>query len=78
MATPRLFRYEPDYTTSPGEVLEEYLLARGMTKAELAARCGRPKKTISEIIHVKAAITAETSLQLGRVLGVPASLWQNL
>ena len=35
-------------------------------------------KTISEIIHGKAAITAETALQLERVLGVPASLWQNL
>jgi HTH-type transcriptional regulator/antitoxin HigA len=78
MASPRLIRYAPDYTTSPGEVLEEHLLARGMTKVELAVRCGRPSKTISEIIHGKAAITAETALQLERVLGVPASLWQNL
>jgi addiction module HigA family antidote len=78
MATPRLIRYEPDYVTRPGEVLEEYLAVAGMTKAELAARCGRPTKTISEIIHGKAAITAETAIQLGRVLGRPASLWQNL
>lgn len=46
-----------------------------MTKADLAARCGRPTKTISEIIHGK---TPETALQLERVLGRPASLWQNL
>jgi HTH-type transcriptional regulator/antitoxin HigA len=78
MATTRPIRYEPDYATRPGEVLEEYLAARGMTKAELAARCGRPVKTISEIIHGKAAITPETALQLERVLGRPASLWQNL
>lgn len=71
-------RYEPDYGTRPGEVLEAYLSARGMTKAELASRCGRPTKTISEIIHGKAAITPETALQLERVLGRPASLWQNL
>jgi addiction module HigA family antidote len=71
-------RYEPDYGTKPGEVLEEYLGAAGMTKAELAARCGRPMKTISEIIHGKAAITPETALQFERVLGRPASLWQNL
>ena len=71
-------RYAPDYATSPGEVLESYLAARGMTKAELASRCGRPTKTISEIIHGKAAITPETALQLERVLGRPASLWQNL
>jgi hypothetical protein len=35
-------------------------------------------KTISEIIHGKAAITPETALQFERVLGRPASLWQNL
>ncbi len=70
--------YKPDYGTKPGEVLEDYLAAAGMTKAELAERCGRPMKTISEIVHGKAAITAETALQLERVLGRPASLWQNL
>lgn len=77
MAT-RLIRYRPNYATPPGEVLEAYLAAAGMTKAELAARCGRPMKTISEIIHGKAAITPETALQFERVLGHPASLWQNL
>lgn len=78
MATKHRFPYAPDYATRPGEVLEAYLAARGMTKAELAARCGRPTKTISEIIHGKAAITPETALQLERVLGRPASLWSNL
>ncbi|MGA3123830.1 MAG: HigA family addiction module antitoxin [Polyangiaceae bacterium] len=78
MPPTKRIRYEPDYGTKPGEVLEEYLAAAGMTKAELAARCGRPMKTISEIIHGKAAITPETALQLERVLGRPASLWQNL
>jgi Zn-dependent peptidase ImmA (M78 family)/transcriptional regulator with XRE-family HTH domain len=38
---------------------------------------GRPKKTISEIINGKAAITPETALQLERVLGIPASFWNN-
>jgi addiction module HigA family antidote len=71
-------RYEPNYGTKPGEVLEEYLETSGMTQAELATRCGRPLKTISEIVHGKAAITPETALQLERVFGRPASLWQNL
>lgn len=73
-----LIRYQPDYVVRPGDVLQEYLAVSGMTKAELAARCGRPTKTISEIIHGKAAITPETAIQLGRVFGRPASLWQNL
>ncbi len=71
-------RYTPDYIVSPGSVLEEYLTELGMSKVELAERCGRPNKTISEILHGKAAITPETALQLERVLGRPASFWLSL
>lgn len=71
-------RFQPDYAVAPGAVLEERLLAMGMSKSELARRCGRPQKTISEIVHGKAAITPETALQLERVVGVRASVWLNL
>ena len=67
-----------NYAIPPGETLRETLETIAMTQAELADRTGRPKKTINEIITGKAAITAETSLQLERVLGVPASFWNNL
>lgn len=67
--------YEPSEVSAPGETLREVLSERSMTQAELAARMGRPKKTISEIINAKAAITPDTALQLELVLGVPASFW---
>jgi HTH-type transcriptional regulator/antitoxin HigA len=70
--------FTPDYAPHPGAILEEDLEALGMTRAELAARCGRPLKTISEILHGKAQITPETAMQLERVLGRPAAVWQNL
>ncbi len=70
-------QYNPDYVSPPGETLEEVLEERGMSQAELAERTGRPKKTINEIINAKAAITPETALQLERVLGIPASFWNN-
>lgn len=70
-------QYAPDYVSPPGETLQEILEERGMSQAELAERTGRPKKTISEIINGKAAITPETALQLERVLGVSASFWNN-
>lgn len=70
-------QYTPDYVSPPGETLEEILEEREMTQAELADRMGRPKKTISEIINGHAAITPETALQLERVLGIPASFWNN-
>src|SRR5438132_11278391 len=70
--------FRPLYAIPPGNTLEEVLADRGMTQTELARRMGRPLKTINEIIQAKAAITPETSIQLERVLGVPAEFWTNL
>lgn len=71
-------QFVPDYAVPPGETLFETLETIGMSQAELADRTGRPRKTINEIIKGKTAITPETALQLERVLGVPASFWNNL
>lgn len=71
-------KFEPDYAVPPGETLLETIEHLDMTQAELAERTGRPKKTINEIIKGRAAITPETARQLERVLGVPASFWNNL
>ena len=68
----------PDLPIPPGESLKETLEAIGMSQTELARRMGRPKKTINEILHGKAAITADTALQLERVLGVTSKFWLNL
>jgi len=67
--------YPSDYVTPAGETLQETLEAIGMSQTELAKRMDRPFKTINEIIRNKAAITAETALQLEQVLGIPASFW---
>jgi HTH-type transcriptional regulator / antitoxin HigA len=67
--------YHPDSVSSPGETLLETLETIGMSQVELAKRMGRPVKTINEIIQKKAAITAETALQLEQVLHIPASFW---
>src|SRR5713226_1218449 len=67
--------YQPDYVSSPGDTLLETLETIGMSQAELAKRMGRPVKTINEIVQGKAAITAETALQLEQVLHVLASFW---
>ncbi len=75
MANPVTNEYYPDYVSPPGETLREILEERGVSQAELAIRTGRPKKTISEIVNGKAAITPETALQLELVLGIPAEFW---
>jgi len=69
--------HQPDYAFHPGETLAETLEELGMSQKELAERAGRPLKTINEIVQGKAAITADTALQLERVTGVNASFWNN-
>jgi addiction module HigA family antidote len=70
--------WQPDWAVAPGEILLEALHDRGMTQAELANRMARPPKTINEIIKGKAAITADTAIQLERTLGISAAFWSGL
>ena len=78
MANKKEYTYKPDYAVPPGDSLVEILESVPMTQRELANRMGRPLKTINEIVKGKTAITADTALQLERVLGTPASFWINL
>ena len=75
MDTETTHPYRPDYAVPPGSVLEEHLEVRGMSQAELARRCGRSAKLISEILAGKASVEPETALQFERVLGVDANVW---
>lgn len=70
--------FSPDWAVPPGETLQELLDDLDMSQAELAARLNRPKKLVNEIIQGKAAITADTAIQLERVLGLKAHFWLNL
>ena len=74
-AAPRL---HSDMPIPPGEFLREHLEESGMSQAELARRLGRPRQAVNEIIRGKKAITAETALQLERVLSTPAHIWLGL
>lgn len=69
--------YSPDYVSPPGDTLAEVLEDRSMLQAELASRTGRTPKHINQIIKGIAAVTPETAIQLERVLGIPASFWNN-
>lgn len=77
MAT-EIYEYRPDYVVSPGSVLAERLEAYGLSQEELARRCGRSPKLISEIIAGQAPVEPRTALQLERVLDVSAHIWLGL
>jgi addiction module HigA family antidote len=70
--------YQPNYAIPPGETLNETLEAIGMTQTELAHLADCPQKIINKIVTGNTLITADTALQLERVLCIPASFWNNL
>ena len=70
--------FEPNWSTHPGEHLEEYLEVHGLKQAEFARRAGLTPKLVSEIINGKNPVTPETALKLERVLGLKAEIWLRL
>ena len=67
-----------DLPVPPGEYIEEVLLELGMSKEELARRMDRSSVKLSAILKGKEAITPETALQLEKILGVAAHIWNGL
>ncbi len=50
----------------------------GISQYRLAKNISVPQRRISEIVHGKRAITADTALRLGRFFGMEAQFWLNL
>lgn len=65
------------FLSPPGDTIQESIDALGMTQSELAARMGRPKEKINELIKGKAPLTMDTAIMLERVLGIPVQFWTN-
>jgi HTH-type transcriptional regulator / antitoxin HigA len=72
------YRFDPDYAVHPGRILSGILESRGISKKDFAVRSGLSAKHVSQILHGKAPITAQTSVQFERVLGISADTWDNL
>ncbi len=64
---------------TPGEILlDEFLKPLGISQNELARAISVPPNRISQIIHGKREITADTALRLGRFFGIEPEFWLNL
>ncbi len=64
---------------TPGAILRaEFLDPLGLTAYALAKAVGVPQIRISEILHGKRTITAETSLLLDRYFGLSDGFWFRL
>ncbi len=66
-------------TTHPGEMLrEEFLSPLSLSANKLALDLHVPVTRITEILHGRRGITADTALRLGRYFGMTAEFWMNL
>ena len=63
----------------PGEILlEDFLKPMGITARQLSADIDVSPSRVSEIVHGKRAITAETALRLGMFFKMEPRFWLNL
>ncbi len=61
---------------TPGEILlEEFLKPMELSQYRLAKEIGVPPQRISEIIHGKRSISADTDLRLCRFFGLSNGYW---
>ena len=63
----------------PGEVLlEEFLKPLGISAYRLSQDTRMPQTRVSEIIHGKRRVTADTALRLSKYFGTSAEFWLGL
>ena len=64
---------------TPGDVLlEEFLTPMGISQNQLARDINVPPNRISQIVHGKREITADTALRLGKYFNIEPEFWLNL
>jgi addiction module HigA family antidote len=63
----------------PGEILlEDFMKPLGLTQSRVAMDIGVAPLRISQIVHGKRAVSADTALRLARYFGTTAGIWLRL
>ncbi len=63
----------------PGEVLlEDFMKPHGLSQYRVAQDIGVPALRISQIVHGKRAVTADTAMRLARYFGTSPDVWLRL
>jgi len=64
---------------TPGDVLlEEFIKPMDISQNQLAKDIKVPANRVSQIVHGKREITADTALRLGMYFGIEPEFWLNL
>ena len=62
----------------PGEVLADELAELGISPSQLARVIDVPVNRVTQILHGRRAITADTALRFGRWFGTGPEIWLDL
>jgi addiction module HigA family antidote len=65
-------------TMHPGRLLKRELKARALSANRLALDLGVPSGRITDILHERRSITADTAVRLGRYFCNSAQFWLDL
>ncbi len=70
---------KPRRPAHPGEMLlEEFLRPMGVSQRQFAAKLGWTTAKLNELVKGKRGVTADTALDLAKVLGTSPEIWMNL
>jgi antitoxin HigA-1 len=65
--------------THPGELLRaEIIPAAELTQAQLATRLGVSRRSVSDLLHERRALTPDMAHRLARVFNTTPEFWMNL
>ncbi len=69
----------PSMQVHPGTVLSQaYMKPLGLSQVRIAKDIGVPSLRISQIIHGKRSITADTAMRLARYFSTSPTVWMHL
>lgn len=69
------YPYEPDYVVAPGEILEDYLNGRYVSRNELARRSGMSLELIEGLLSGQATLDADIAGKLEEIFDLKAAIW---
>jgi antitoxin HigA-1 len=70
---------KPRHPIHPGEMLlEEFLRPAGASQRQLAAKLGWTPAKLNELVKGRRGVTADSALDLAKILGTSPELWMNL
>ncbi len=71
----KVYEFNPDWTSAPGDTIREWLEEHGETQRWLAKKTKRPVEQVNRLIQGHIRLTERWAIALGKVTTVPAEFW---